>query len=180
MGGDHELIDRILADDYMSDLAGRSLADLRTMRDDCDEVETELSYIRRLLQGRIDILRDEGERRREGKTSTPADLVARLPAILSDGPQAPRGNRLVRTLAPARLEAVEQEIEDLLGMPLGDVATADIETLDNALARLEAGERDLSGRRRQLHDRLDTIQAEMARRYRDGEADVNTLLAPSE
>lgn len=177
MGGDVPAIEEILADDYMSGLETRSLPELRAMRDACDEIETELSYSRRLLQGRIDILRDEGIRRREGKVSSPADIVSRLPTILSDGPQAPRGNRLVRMLAPAQMEAVEADVEDLLGMPLGDVATADSATLDASLDRLEAAEREISGQRRVLHQRLDAIQAEMARRYRDGEADVDALLA---
>ncbi|MCC7075846.1 MAG: aerial mycelium formation protein [Acidimicrobiia bacterium] len=176
MSGDRPVIGQILGDAYASDLETRSLQELRDMRDGCDEVETELSYSRRLLQGRIDILRDEAVRRREGTISSPADLVSRLPSILSEGPQAPRGNRLMRMLAPAQMEAVEQEVEDLLGMSLGDIATADGPALDDALHRLEEAEREVSRLRRILHERLDAIQAEMARRYRDGEADVDSLL----
>lgn len=50
-------------------------------------------------------------------------------------------------------------------------------TRDLSFRRLEAAEREISGQRRVLHQRLDAIQAEMARRYRDGEADVDALLA---
>jgi hypothetical protein len=37
-------------------------------------------------------------------------------------------------------------------------------------------ENDLSALRRRLHERIDALQAEIGRRYRDGEASVDSLL----
>lgn len=170
-------IAEVLRDEYLAHLDSRSLTDLRTMRESCLMLETELSYVRRLLQGRIDIVADELERRRRGETSTPADLVARLPAILADGPSnQPRGNRLVRMLTPAEEIRIEQSVEALLGMPLTDVAGSTEDDVESVLARLRSAEHDVSGQRRSLHGRLDAITAEIARRYGEGEASVDELL----
>lgn len=45
------------------DLGALSLPELRTLRRDAQQDEADLSYVRRLLQGRIDILRAELARR---------------------------------------------------------------------------------------------------------------------
>ncbi len=170
-------ITEVLRDDYLADLGSRSLAELRTMRESCLLLETELSYVRRLLQGRIDIVSDELERRRRGETSTAADIVARLPKILADGPSSqPRGNRLVRMLTPAEETRIEASVEGLLGMPLGGIAESKEADVESALGRLRGSERDVSGQRRGVHSRLDAINGEIARRYGEGEASVDELL----
>ena len=65
------------------------------------EIETEVSYVRRLAQARMEILRAEQDRRARG--GSVADLVAALPSILADaGPRPdPASSRLTRHLAPA-------------------------------------------------------------------------------
>ena len=52
------------------------------------ELETEVSYVRRLTQARIDILEAELNRRSSGQSLE--ELIQQLPQILSD--QGPRGN----------------------------------------------------------------------------------------
>lgn len=180
MNDSRDPLEAMLQDSYLADMVSQTMDALRRARDQCAEVECELSYNRRLLHGRIDILRDELSRRAEGKRSTASELVARLPAILSDAPTpagTTRGNRLVRMMAPGAATRMEEEVEDLLGMPFGDVATAGDTEIEAALTRLLDAERDVSEQRRILHQRLDAIQGEMARRYRDGEADIDSLLA---
>lgn len=175
---DQQSLARILADDYLDGLRDADMTSVRARRSECERLETELSYTRRLLQGRIDILGDELERRRGGRASTASELIQRLPAILSDSPSgaSQRGNRLVRYLAPEDIQRVEHDLDEVLGMGLAEVAGADTDEVEAALARLRATEADVSTERRRLHQRLDAIQAEMARRYRDGEADVDSLL----
>jgi hypothetical protein len=63
---------------YVENLEGRSLEDLRSLRDECREVENELSFERRLCHARIDILRAEIERRTGEQDQ---DLLSRLPEI---------------------------------------------------------------------------------------------------
>lgn len=175
---DQQSLARILDDGYLDGLRDADMATVRERRRECERLETELSYARRLLQGRIDILGDELDRRRDGRPSTASELIQRLPAILSDSPSgaSQRGNRLVRYLAPEDVQRVEHELDLVLGMSLAEVAGADTPDVEAALVRLRATETDVSSDRHQLHQRLDAIQAEMARRYRDGEADVDSLL----
>lgn len=174
---DEVLKQRVLADDFPGDLRGRSMQDLRDMRVDCEAVESLLSFNRRVLQGRIDIVRDELAQRAEGRTSSAADVVARLGTVLADEPtHQPRGNRLVRVVTPDEAAEVEAAVDEATGLSLGDLPGADLAVLENALARLVEIEATTSHERRLVHQRLDGIQAEMARRYRDGEADVDALL----
>ncbi len=179
MNGTQTDFDTILDDAFVDDLGARPIGELRSMRDDCDAAECELSFTRRLLHGRIDILRDEVDRRADGKESTASELVARLPTILADDPPpegVTRGNRLVRVIAPGEMQRVERDVEKLLGMPLGQIATASTGEITSALDRLRDAEASVSDRRRLLHERLDAVQGELARRYRDGEASVDNLL----
>ena len=48
--------------------------------------------------------------------------------------------------------------------------------LEQAAAELAALEIEVSATRRAMFDRIDTIEAELTRRYRDGEASVDDLL----
>src|SRR5450756_452533 len=58
-------LDRVLAADYLAGLERRPLGDVRSLRREAEQEETDLSYTRRLIHGRIDILRAE-QRRRTG------------------------------------------------------------------------------------------------------------------
>ncbi len=65
---------------------------------------------------------------------------------------------------------------------MGDVQLADLSAhpateLLAALERLRAHEREVSGRRKRLMRTADGCSAEITRRYRDGEARVDDLLA---
>src|SRR3546814_18419042 len=46
----------LLDSSYLGDIAERSIADVRAMRAECQEVESEMSLPRRLVQGRTDIV----------------------------------------------------------------------------------------------------------------------------
>jgi hypothetical protein len=61
-------IHRLLEPQFVSGLDARALDELRTMKGECVDVENTLSYLRRLAQGRIEILGAERDRR-ESKTS---------------------------------------------------------------------------------------------------------------
>jgi hypothetical protein len=66
----------------LPDLATLSDDDLKTLIEELEQEETEVSYRRRLLQGRIDILRAERTARLKGKGVTDVD-VEKLTDILS-------------------------------------------------------------------------------------------------
>src|SRR4051794_41574801 len=83
-------IDRVLAETYLADVASLPMDEVRTLRRDAEQEETDLSYLRRLLQGRLDILRAELARRAGDGAGT---LVDSLPQILTDEgvSSSPRG-----------------------------------------------------------------------------------------
>src|SRR5689334_7363186 len=76
-----ERIQRLLDPSFVDALGGRALDDLRSMKAECTDVENALSYLRRLAQARIEILKAEHERRVQGGNL--GDLVNDLPRILS-------------------------------------------------------------------------------------------------
>ena len=63
LAGGRRRIDRVLAEDYLADLPGRDTDEVRSMRREAQQEEADLSYVRRMLQGRMDILRAERARR---------------------------------------------------------------------------------------------------------------------
>ena len=76
----------------LPDLATLSDDDLKTLIDELTEQENEVSFRRRLLQGRIDILRAERTARLKGKGVSDVDVEA-LTDILSSrsAPQTDEG-----------------------------------------------------------------------------------------
>ncbi|MFE1438327.1 AmfC protein [Streptomyces sp. NPDC058739] len=152
-------------------LALLSLPELRALRRDAQRDEADLSYVRRLLQGRIDILR--AELARPGEVS----VVARLSEILTDGPARQRSSARHVTLGTPHGEEYRRLAEEMLAeVELSDLAArTDIE-LNAAMGRLVRYEREVSRRRAGLQGTTDACSAEIARRYRDGEAQVDDLL----
>ena len=59
MGMHREDIDRRLKAELTSDLAAVPVSELRLRREQCDRAEFALSYVRRVLQGELDIVAAE-------------------------------------------------------------------------------------------------------------------------
>jgi vacuolar-type H+-ATPase subunit I/STV1 len=170
--------------EYTSDLEHLPMERLRAKRDACAQLETDLSYLRRLAQARIDLILAESQRRHSGGFETEGgagaeDLVHRLPQILSDHGRQDGPGRLPSILAPAegdqaRLSARVEEV--LPSDQLGSLDELTPGQLDDLLRDLSELERRVSGERRALHDIQDRLQEELVRRYRSGEATVDALL----
>ncbi|HYA45759.1 MAG TPA: hypothetical protein VED59_09130 [Acidimicrobiales bacterium] len=164
---------------YLAGLEGIPLVELRAKRAACIGLETELSYLRRLAQARIDLILDESERRQQGIPQPKKDLVERLPQILGDYARVEGPGRLPAFLAPpegAQLE-LSSLVEELLPADqLASLPAVPQERLDELLKTLGLLEREVSTQRRALHDILNRLQEELVRRYRIGEATVEALL----
>jgi hypothetical protein len=154
------------------------LPELRSLRRDSQRDEADLSYLRRLLQGRIDILRAELSRRTEPENETPvADVVDRLSEILADAPSRHRSSARHVTLSTPRGEEYRQlAAETLAEVELSDLEARTDEELNTAMGRLVGNEQQISRRRHQLQRTIDDCSAEITRRYRAGEAQVDDLL----
>jgi hypothetical protein len=182
-------IDRVLAPDFLVDLPGKSIDVVRAMRRDAEQEETDLSYLRRLLQGRLDILRSELARRSgdgaaEAEASLAAggddaSLVERLTSILTDDvqPSGPRGLGRHIAVEPSRADFHRRHVEAMVAdVDLSDPTTHDDTQLQALLTRLKTEERNVSEQRRAVQTVMDACTAEIARRYRDGDVDVTGLL----
>ncbi|MEU3184656.1 ABC transporter substrate-binding protein [Streptomyces sp. NPDC006923] len=149
------------------------LPELRALRRDSQRDEADLSYLRRLLQGRIDILRAELARR----TAPETPVVDRLSEILTDSPSRHRSSaRHVTLSTPRSAEYRQLAAETLAEVELSDLEARTDEELLSAMGRLVGNEQQLSRRRHQLQRTADDCSAEIARRYREGEAQVDDLL----
>lgn len=164
-----------MARDGIQDFTGLLLEQLRTLRRDAQQQEADLSYLRRLIQGRLDILRAELARRSERGE---ADLVGRLPLILADAPSSVRRPARHVRLGPPSGEQYRREADALMGdVQLADVTAHPTSELLAAVERLVVHEREVSARRYGLQRAADDCGAEITRRYREGEARVEDLLS---
>jgi hypothetical protein len=172
-------LEQVLAPGYLDDLAARPLPELRAMRGDCQEVETGLSLLRRVVQGHLDIVGLEVERRSGGAgASDRGELLERLPELLADRTASAGTGRLSNLMAPEAMDpGLEAELAELVGGGPVDPSAHDDAGLRDLADRLAAFEGRVSQHRRALFDRLDALQEEIARRYRSGDASVDTLLA---
>jgi hypothetical protein len=168
----HEL----LPDALLADLPALPTAELRTRRAACEEAEEGVSYARRLLQGRLDLLRAELRGRDEHGA---AHLLEALPSILAGDesrgdPMKARATRLrVPPSADAHAEALDAIADESTLLNPGDL---DLDALGTLVEQLAAHERQLSALRHALFERIDALRDELAARYKDGRADVGELL----
>ena len=169
-------IDRVLAEDFLDGLPTLPLSEVRTLRNEAEQEEVDLSYLRRMIQGRSDILRAELNRRDGTSTET---LVEGLAAILADEPRGPaRGSGRHTTIEPSRADSHRRYVEALVAdVDLSDVASRSTDELTHALSTLSDEEVVISAKRRSVQTVMDVCSADITRRYRDGEADVAVLLA---
>ncbi|ATL28799.1 ABC transporter substrate-binding protein [Streptomyces formicae] len=160
------------------DLAALRLAELRELRRGAQQDEADLSYVRRLLQGRIDILRAEIARRRDPLAPEPdASVLDRLPEILRDAPARHRSSARHVTLGTPHSEEYRLLATEMLAeVQLSDLAARTDDELHTAMGRLVRYEQQVSRRRQLLQRTTDDCSAEIARRYREGEAQVDDLL----
>ncbi|MER5691452.1 AmfC protein [Streptomyces mirabilis] len=183
------------------------LPELRTLRRDAQRDEADLSYVRRLLQGRIDILRAELARRGglrapsavsgaplvsglgtspglrpaggrgAGSGSGGASVVDRLAEILTDAPARHRSSARHVTVGTPYGEEYRRLAADMLAeVELSDLEARTDDELGAGMGRLVRYEQQVSRRRQRLQRTADDCSAEIARRYRDGEAQVDDLL----
>ena len=166
---------------YLGDLTGRAMDEVRAMRTECQEVETGLSLLRRVVQGRLDIVGVELQRRAAegGDPADLPDLIARLPEVLSDRTHAP-GRRSPAADDGARASCRRSSRRSSTPSSAPVTWPTSRRSTTTTCARwptqLAAFEQKVSGHRHDLFERIDALQAEITRRYKTGEASVDSLL----
>jgi hypothetical protein len=164
----HRRIDRISDAAYLEGLAELSLVDLRVRRDECLAEREYLSLLRRLVQGRAEILKAELESR--SSTQDLGPLVDRLGQVLGGGEEhtASRGEAVHVGLPDEEMLLARRRIEALVAdAGISDPGSLDDERLESAVETLATEERVVSNERATVLHVLDTVQDELKRRYKD-------------
>jgi anti-sigma-K factor RsiG len=173
--GGRRRIDKVLADDFASDLDSIDIDELRSRRREAEQEEADLSYVRRMLQGRMDILRAELARRSGGGDTK---IVEHLSQVLSDTSRNDHGLGRFLRVEPSRVDEHRRAVEQVIA----DVGVSEVEghsddDIRGALGRLEEFEHAVSEDRHQVQRVMDALTAEVAGRYKSGAASVDDLLA---
>ncbi len=133
--------------------SGLTLEDLRDLRRELGDEESRVSYWRRIIQARIDLLT---------RGSSDGDIVERLTSVLAES------------------GGVHRRLANLSVRPAGDIAalpdlhvlwtrvvdTRDTEAVAGFVEELRAVETDISALRREIHQRLDEATGQLIARYR--------------
>lgn len=165
---DERRLQRVTAPDYLRELAGADASRIRSMRDECRAEERRLSYVRRVLQGHLDLALAEVARR-HGEDQTP--FVTRVAHALTGPAGGARSARAVGLYEPS--EGAEADVEvDVETARLPDVDDA---SLDALVERLRQRERALSDQRGILLAHLDRLQDALVARYRDDQAAIDEV-----
>jgi hypothetical protein len=136
-------------------LADLSLAALRSYRRRLADEEDRVSYWRRLVHARIDVL--------EAETSTEGPLsLETLARVLGDTGTGRNRTALVRVRTAEPLP----DLPVLGEMWVTEVDPTETETVVAAVDRLRTAERQLTSYRNALHQRIDEATAELIVRYR--------------
>lgn len=161
-------------DQPLTDPVDLSLDELRSLRQELQHVDDHVSYARRVAQARIDLVKTEHERRNAGPD---ADVGAGLTSVLSQhltgGPARPPRPTEDLSDNPYAAELDQVCAEHRFGR-IEELNDAELAQLTEAI---EAFEQQISVDRRARFERIDALSAELVRRYRDGEASVDSLLA---
>lgn len=168
-------IDIVLEPGYLEGLTDLELNEVRRRRDTAEDVEAQISYYRRLLHGRMDLL-DFEQRRRRGDEER--SILEALPEILAKGMILGSEPSLkhIETMPPLPSVTGRRLIDKIMD----DGVLANLKDLTDdeiieAIDRLRDVETQLSDQRRQLHQVIDALQDEIVSRYRSqqDEASVN-------
>jgi hypothetical protein len=159
-------IDIVLEPEYLEGLTDLDLDEVRRRRDTATDVEAQISYYRRLLHGRMDLL-DFEQRRRRGEDER--SILEALPEILAKGMILGSEPTLkhIETMPPLPSVTGRRLIDKIMddGV-LASLPELTDDEVKEAMERLREVETQLSGQRRQLHQVIDALQDEMISRYR--------------
>lgn len=166
---DHRrLVDRVTDPSYIEGLADKPADELKTMLSETTEAENEVSFERKLCQGRIDILKAELSRREEGRDSS--DLVARLPQILAGDSRSDSGSLPSRApdfSIPRNADIPRRRVEEIVGeQTLARLPQLPDEEIRSVIQALSEHESNLSARRKALHDVIEVLQRENIKRLK--------------
>lgn len=181
-------VDRVLDAGFIVDLDKVANEELLGRRDDALQEESDVSYTRRLIQGRLDLLRFEVKRRtlpapqRTGSAKQDdAALVKALAGVLAEpsaggsGPQlrpVPLGAGVEPQVSIYSRRAAESAVADVR---FSDLRSLSSEELEDAIKLFEGLEGEVSQTRFRLQRVADAIVAEVETRVAAGTMAMDSL-----
>ncbi|HEX2026253.1 MAG TPA: aerial mycelium formation protein [Actinomycetota bacterium] len=164
--GGNRRIDQVLEQGFTEDLGAMDTDEVRRRRDLARGEREYLSFLRRLLQGRRDLLRDELDRRKTGGERQP--VVERVVSVMSEGTRGPsRGEAPVMPLPEDEIAMARRRVERLVSdAHLSDLEALSDDELGEAVGRIDQEEREVSDARGRVIEVHDVLQEEMKRRLR--------------
>jgi hypothetical protein len=176
-------VERVLDPAYRGELTTRSLEELHSLRSECQQVEVAVSYLRRMAQGRMDVIGaylSSGDHRGSavGSDAELERLVEELPRIIA-GPPRPQGFGHLPSPFQPDTESPEltKELDEAFAADaLVSLGERTPDQLREALEKISQIEAKLSAQRKRLHELIDSIQAEIVARYKSGKASTEGLL----
>jgi hypothetical protein len=159
-------IDRIREPSYLQGIDTKSLEDVRALRDECMAEREYLSLLRRLVQGRAEILKAELASR---GNEDDRPLVDRLSEILaSDEPATSRGEAMHLALPEEEMSLARRRVERLVAdAGISDPTELDDDRLRSAVEVFTGEEIEVSAQRSDVLRVLDALQDELKRRYKE-------------
>jgi hypothetical protein len=173
-------MDQVQDPAFLATIQDLDLDEVRRRRSMCGDLDVELSYHRRMLHGRMDLLAFEMRRRAGEEERT---LLEALPQILAEGAYTPSSTDGVPDRSvPIEVPDLPTPGRRLIDRALDDGFLARLPSMTDEDLRetqrfLEEMEVEVSQQRRVVHNALDTLQEELTRRYREGLADPGEVLA---
>lgn len=175
MPANRRKLDQIFDPAFISSPEELSVNEVRRRRDECRHEEAVLSFVRRWLHGKLDILGAERDRRRTSST----ELSGRLKEILAPG--TTRNSRGARATLPsadvqnAGRRFVERLVSSAHLARLSEMPDSEIEEL---VERLVSEESKISDQRRRLFEVLDVLESDLVARYKSGKTSADELIGP--
>jgi hypothetical protein len=133
--------------------SGLTLDDLRDLRRELGDEEARVSYWRRIIQARIDLLT---------RGSSDGDIVERLTTVLAESGAVHRRLANLSVKPAGDIDA----LPDLHSLWTRVVDSRDTEAVAGFVEELRAVETDISALRREIHQRLDEATGQLIARYR--------------
>ncbi len=162
----------------MTDVANPSAmttAELRSARAALQMQEDVISFVRRMAQGRCDLARDEQRRRTDGTPASGMSVVDITNVFGQEhGGGSSRPPRETNISAEHPLVVELEKLCERVGF--GELRTLADDALDEAVRQIEKFELARSTERKIFFAKIDALTSELVQRYKDGGADVDSLL----
>jgi len=151
-------------------------AELRSARAELQMQEDVISFVRRMAQGRCDLARDEQRRRVDGTPASGMSVIDIANVFGQEhGGGSSRPPRETNISADHPLVVELEKLCETVGF--GELRTLEDKALDSEINQIEQFELTRSAERKNLFSKIDALTTELVKRYKDGGANVDSLLS---